>query len=251
MDSPTSSTPAPNASPSPSSPPAAAPRSFALRLSLVTGVLAGLIALGGTHYYRTERESLRTNIGRELDAIANLKVAQITNWRNDRLKDARFLMGAPFVARDVAALLAQPNSAADRAEVRRWLTLIKDDPRYELAMVLDPGANARLTIPDPAGTLAPRLRDLLTATLAARDVVMADLDRADTDSRIYIDLLVPIFPPGQQPATAETPPPAERPAPIAIIVLRLNPERFLFPLIQSWPRPKLCSCAARATTSFF
>ena len=55
---------------------------------------------------------------------ADLKVGQITTWRNNRLSEARLFAGVAFVARDVETFLADPASETARQKIMDWLTLL-------------------------------------------------------------------------------------------------------------------------------
>lgn len=167
-----------------------------------------------------------------LSAIADLKVQQLSNWRTERRSDAAFFSQADFVARDVQNFLDHPETAMGQAELRRWLTLLKAGDRYEEVVLFDRDGRERLVVPDRpprSGTHAPLH---VAENLRAPQVRMTDLFRADT-GRIHLDVLVPVFQaPGVGPASGA----GERPL-LAVILLRLDPHRFLFPLIQAWPTP--------------
>ena len=71
------------------------------RILLIFGLLAAGIALAGYAYLRWQQGAMRKEIVQSLETVADLKVARIASWRQGRLSDARFLMRAPAVAKDV------------------------------------------------------------------------------------------------------------------------------------------------------
>jgi PAS domain S-box-containing protein len=206
-------------------PMAATRRSFALRLGLVAGALAVLVVAGGALYYRDQREELRQAIWRELDAVADLKVRQLADWRKERLSEGRFLSQTAGVARDVTAFLANPTSAAARDAVADWLRSIKGGDRYESVLLLDSTQKVHIAI--PADATAPHfpLKSRLSEVFESGELTMTDLHRADPVRGAHIDLLAPIFATG---ASRE---------PIAIVVLRIEPAHYLFPVVRNWPTP--------------
>ncbi|MBI4625379.1 MAG: PAS domain S-box protein [Verrucomicrobia bacterium] len=212
-------------------------RRFLWRMLSVLAGLVAAIGLTGFFYLQRQQTSARTYVYSDLNAIADLKMAQIVNWRDERLSDARFLGQARFVARDIARLLADPNSEAARAESIHWLNLVKTDGRYADAMIYDAEMNLRLALPGSTATRTPGpfLREHLAAALRSNDAVLTDLHRLDAGGPIRLDLIVPVM--SFDPAPPATSPPSapSRPASIAVVVLRLDPEKFLFPLVQSWP----------------
>ena len=214
-------------------------RRFIWRLLTLLAGLVVAISLTGFFYLKRQQTSARADVYSNLNAIANLKMAQIVNWRNERLSDARFLFQAPFVARDITALFAQPESVEVRTGVSRWLDLMRMGGLYESAMLFDAQMNLRLELPGPTATRTPGpvLRGQLAAALRSNDAVLTDLHRLDAGDPIHLDLIVPVIPSDPAPTATNPPPALSRPAPIAVIVLRLNPESFLFPMIQTWPTP--------------
>src|SRR5262249_21732522 len=74
---------------------------------------------------------------------------------------------------------------------------------------------------------AALLRGLLGPALQSHDVVLSELHRNNPDGPPELDLLLPIFEEAD----------ATRGSPIAMVLLKLDASRFLFPLIQSWPTP--------------
>ncbi len=189
-------------------------------------LFAAVAAVGGVHL-ATQQMNMRGAAMAELGAVADLKVQDIANWRRERLSDARFLANAVFVARDLRGFLSNPADEAIRAEVLNWMTLIKGGDRYEKVAVFDAGGNERLSIPASPGPPDGDLRSLATAALRDNTVGMTDLNSgAGGEPHLY--LTAPVRAPGADSAAAP---------PSAVILMRIDPRRFLFPLIQSWPSP--------------
>jgi PAS domain S-box-containing protein len=191
---------------------------------IVTGLVFVISVLGFLSLHR-QRFAAQTSVKNDLKAIANLKVEEIANWRNERLDDGRFLAHAPFASEDVAALLAKPDSVEIRHRVSRWLALMRAGDRYETALLFDAAGNLQLAEPQSRQAQAAAVRDFLPTALGSKDAALTDLHRDEGNGPIHIELLVPIFSPD-----------ARQGAPIAAVVLRMNPGQFLFPLLQRWPK---------------
>jgi len=205
----------------------AASRRFGRRLAGVYLVLGALLVLAGYVYVSRRQAEARSEAHRELRVIADLKFHQISNWREERLSDARFFGRARFVAEDVRRFLEDPNSEAARTAVLGWLNLLKNDDRYYAVMVFDTRFERRLAVPAAVGEPAASVRGSLEKALQSHDVVFSDLHRDEGNGLIHLDIVFPIFE-GADPKQAR---------PIAIVLLKLDARHFLFPLIQSWPTP--------------
>ena len=75
--------------------------------------------------------------------------------------------------------------------------------------------------PDPA-PLSPAEKQALEAAVAGRQAVLGDLFRCPKDG-VHMDVAAPVLDP--------------RGRPLAVVVLRVNADKVLYPLIQSWPTP--------------
>lgn len=208
------------------------------RVLLIFGLVAAGIALAGYAYLRRQQADMRKEIVQSLETVADLKVDQIASWRHERLSDARFLMRAPAVAKDVAAFLTAPEAPGPQADTRRWLELLKGGDRYERMVLFDRDLTPRIVVAESKVDDVSADPALVSKARQTGDVCMGDLTRDAGAGRVHMDVVAPVFPPGSTPAAEGTPGGSRAVAePIAFIELRLDPRRFLFPLIQNWPTP--------------
>jgi len=208
---------------------------------LVPASLLGtvIIAGAGWAHYSMDSRKYRQKAQDELIAIAHAKAEQIRSWRNERLGDGSFFSQAPFVARDLKTLLADPTAEPARTDTLKWLTLLKGGDRYEQIVVVRPDLSELISVPtDPSRQTTPPPTEGALA-LQSRAPILTDLHR-DADGRPHIDVLVPILGTGDPDLESL----GGTTKPIAALILRLDPEHFLFPLVQSWPTP---SATAEAT----
>lgn len=213
--------------PSAANPADARARRFGPKLAAVFLLITAMLGIGGYLYLTRQQVHARITAHRELSAIADLKLRQISNWREERLSDARLFSRVGFVAEDVKRFLDEPDSEAARTAVSQWLTLLKTKERYDAAVAFDMRLKRRLAIPPSADEPAASVGRLLERALQTHDVAFGDLHRDETNGPIHLDIALPIFE-GADP---------KRGTPIAAVLLKMDAQRFLFPLIQSWPTP--------------
>ncbi len=208
----------------------------ASRLILVLFATSVVLGAAGFVYMQRQFAAARQAAEAELRAIAELKADQIRAWRSERLEDARFFAQADFATRDIARLLAAPDDVVRRAEVGRWLELLKGGDRYVSVHVLDAGLSVIPVASDvPAPELVPARRQAIVDALHLGEPAISELHLDEPSGDIRISLAIPIRSRG---ATGS--PSDERPdRAIAAILLEIDPRRFLYPLIQSWPTPSL------------
>jgi PAS domain S-box-containing protein len=214
-------------------------RSFLLWFLL----LAAGIALVGTRYLSHQQASARITAQAALEVIADLKIQQMVNWRNERLKDGRLLRALPYTARRALDAMAQPDSVSTRLMFTGSLAPLLASGDYKEALLLDEGLNVRIVHPSGASTeLGETVRRAATRAALTREVVMTDLHQAADSNQVHLCIIVPLVVrrDGTRisvPAAGSPPSSADRSA--GVLVLRISANDFLFPLIQRWPTPSL------------
>jgi PAS domain S-box-containing protein len=200
-------------------------------LGAAIALTGALIAIG--IHWRLERKQIKNEAAMQLTAIADLKRAEIANWRNERLADGRFFSQAPFVVLDVEAMLANPHAEPAHSNALKWLSLLKGGDRYAQIRIFRPDCSELVSVASNPSLDAMPSPEVINVALAAREPQLTDL-HVGSDGELHLDVLVPIF------STAEVPSPsAAPPKPIAAIIMRLDPRQFLFPNVQKWPLPSL------------
>jgi PAS domain S-box-containing protein len=181
--------------------------------------LAMGIGVAGSVYYREQKSVIERRQLDELWAIADAKATQIAAWRRERMADAEVIFTNPSVTASLQRILERKAPAAEIDGMRAWLrVLVKSE--YDAAFLLDRQGKVALSA---GGHLLPPGAGAAAAMAEAPGATLTDLHRV-ADSTIHLDLAMPI-----QPANgAET---------AGSLVLYINPERFLFPLVRTWPIP--------------
>lgn len=188
------------------------------------GVLMALTALLSL---RRAQASASVAAREQLGAIAELKAAQVAEWRREREREGRFLMRAPGVAGDIRDLSLDPSDARIRARVLRWLEPIRAGESYESARVFNARGELLLSTPPElpaASRAAPRA---LGAALSGSDALLTN-PHPGSGPNIWGDfnLIVPLRFEGGQGKKMEG---------RAAIVLNIDPRHVLFFLLQQWP----------------
>ena len=197
--------------------------SFALWLTLV-GLAVGIVTAGYA-YYRNYENNFRVQVEHQLSAIAELKVGEIARWRSERLGDGSVFYSNPTFSALVGRVLAQPEDEQAQGELRVWLGRFLESYDYDRVILLDAQGSERMSVPDAPEPVDPQLTQDIPEILGSRRVTLSDLHRASPDQPVHMEVLVPVI--------EET----DLSRVIGILVLRIDPERYLYPLINLWPTP--------------
>jgi PAS domain S-box-containing protein len=194
-------------------------------LIIIFLMLSITIWTGGFFYYMHEKERITKQEQKELTAIADLKVKQITDWRNERLGDATQIFSNHLIINEIQKWLRNPSLSIYKREILEWLTSIQKFYGYQNILLIDAKGNIRLSVRDEKDLLGLEARRLSAKTIKDRKIIFSDLYRSTVSNVIRLGLFVPIIPLDK-----------ER-IPVGLIVLRIDPYKFLYPLIQLWPTP--------------
>jgi len=194
-------------------------------LLLTYFVLALGMLTAGYLFYRDTEDRYRSQVERELSAIAGLKAEQIARWRKERLRDgAQFYNNRAF-ADLVQHTLEAPEDEQGREELLAWMSRSLVDSEYYRIGLLDAQGVLRLSAPQSAES-QPGF-DFAEAgdALRTQQVTFLDLHRDVPNEAIHMQLLIPILAEGEPPVL------------IGLLFLRIDPAREFYPLTSRWPTP--------------
>ncbi len=192
-------------------------------IATVTIVLLMLLIFG-FWYYRSQRELIRREVENNLLAIASLKQEQIINWRLERLADVSMIMESPLLNETIPRWLAHPQQKDTEQIVARFR--LQRYEKYSDISLVDNNGKICLSLSGKRGNASSELRQVLTTAWREHRPMLSDLHDVPGVLPPHIDIVVPLFTSNEE--TAQ---------PVGAIALQMDADKFLFPLIQSWPVP--------------
>jgi PAS domain S-box-containing protein len=195
-------------------------------LIIIFFILAAGIGVAGYLYYQNQKEYIKKDKQEDLAAIAELKVGQIVNWRQERMADAKNIFDNKLIIPPIQQFLKGSKSSVYKQDILNWLESIQKNYLYKNVILLDTHGNIRLKVIDRQEILGPDAKRLAEEAMRTKRVIFSDLYRSKVTNLIRLTLAVPLL----VSKGSET-------VPIGAILLRLDPYQFLYPLIQSWPTP--------------
>jgi PAS domain S-box-containing protein len=187
------------------------------------GIVSLLLVTGGYLFYRREERAIRSEKYHELHAIAELKVNQIIEWRSERIGDARRNSSGYFFRAAFNQWLESPGDAALQAGILANMKLIRTSYGYDNVILTGVDGRILLSLDPRLTKLDAYAQQLAAQAVASGDVVFGDFFRCLTCEQVHLDVIAPILDADGHPA--------------AVLILRVDPEEYLYPLIQTWPTP--------------
>ena len=185
---------------------------------LATGILAT-----GYLYAQYQQKQFRSRTEVELDTIANLKIREIKQWRQERLKDGLvFFKNAAF---SETIRQYQSGDVEAKRHLDFWLEKIILFPQYNRISLLNAAGVEQLSIPNRSvETVSEKTLDIGNAA-ETQQVFFLDFTRKDRDLPPCLAIVVPIL---SAPDWSEL---------LGMLTIEIDPQEYLYPLLQNWPTP--------------
>lgn len=190
-------------------------------LLLVLLLVILLVSFGSYTIYQAQESRIVTEHFEDLRFIAQFKVEQIQQWQHERFLDAEFFSSSPLFQQGISSWIQSgmqveiPESVVDRIENLRQI--------HDYDSILITTLTGELVYPARTSTPVPdeQILALIEQTLLTAKPTMGDLYESPLAEKILLDFASPIRS-GQGKI-------------VAVLVLRVDPESYLFPMIQDWP----------------
>ena len=211
-----------------------APQPMSARAGFVKSPLAAIVLLAvatgitGAVYLKHQSAAFRLAAEKSLLSVAALKTGQISDWYSECRLDAEAILQNPMTMTRLRQFLSVPPGTDAAMDIQAWMESRRELRGYHRFVLYDALGVLRLHAPASAPDAeVPALIDNPEFQIALRagDIRAGDLQPALADSdRFSLDFWVPV-------ASASG---ANAPA-LGVVLLDIDPDRALFPLIQSWP----------------
>ena len=155
-----------------------------------------------------------------LQAIADLKARQITDWLRERQGDADFIQTSGFFAEQYHHW--QESGDPHTGELlQRRLEQLRKNRGFAAVTLLDPQGKQLCCSAKAPLAVAPQLQAAAQSATAERKVLRVAPYR-DAAGNVLLDFVVPL---------------TSIPGPVPLVVLHINLADWLFPILQIWPIP--------------
>jgi PAS domain S-box-containing protein len=190
------------------------------------------IAATGNYIFQHFKESLKKDKQSELGGIAQLKTGQITNWIAERKGDAQTIKDDPLFLAEVDRWLQRggPSGEVKVKLAERLASLQRSYASYGYTAIslFDNKAMLRLSSAADEDPIRGLEKEQVLESMRTGQIIFSDIHREKLRAGevIEIDLVTPLL----VSKNGKT-------HPIGAVFFRIDPQRFLFPLIRHWPTP--------------
>ena len=188
---------------------------------IVFSCLTIIIISIGTFAFKLQRDQLNQFAKEQLEGIANLKVQQITSWQQERLIDASYIFNNTFFIDEIDKWKKNKSNEFLKAKIRNYLIKIHGQV-YDHACLID--ENFAFLVSDSTyfDHIDPKTLNTLKTACRQKSPELSDIYLNEKTGQVLLDLAIPLF----SNSTLSS-----------VVLLQLNPQNNLFPIIQKWPTP--------------
>lgn len=198
------------------------PRSLAFyrKFTIIISVTSGILLLFlGLLYFMYEKHLLEREKYQDLQSIGKLKATQIADWYEQNKREARLLSTGRQIP-DFVNHFSQ-TGMLDKGRILSYLYPIIKDNKYEEILIATPDGDLIFSVQDNY-SIDSTTQSVLKQVIESRDIIVHDLYHCPLHNQIHHDVMAPVIDDDKV---------------IAVLILRINPGKILFPYIQEWPVP--------------
>ena len=200
---------------------------FGSRSFIVTLFIVLTVAIIGVEHLaiQYQRKSIGRDAERNLTAIADLKVQQVTSWIGERRASAEVVGRRSLFADQIAQWLKRGAVEDDTASaIKTRLAVVAKAFRYRAVTLVDAQSRPLLGTHEFPG-ISEEIKKAVAETVRTGDAVILDFHRSVDNSARHpkIDILAPVYA-----RESES-------SPVAVLIFDIDPETSLHPLVESWP----------------
>ena len=185
--------------------------------------IAGILVTG-FFFYQSQQQHIKTDAKNNLAAIADLKVDQIDQWRNEQVNDAEIIFDDALFAKQVETYFKASNRAGRKQELLNTMETFQYHFKYESILLIDAKGTVRLSLSVHGDTITPHSQALIKDAYLQHRAIFSNLNSTNFSSSVNIDLVIPLLLSNRKDMTIA-----------GGLLLRIDPNRSLFPIIQKWP----------------
>lgn len=182
-----------------------------------------LILGAGLAIRHSEEQRAQKIVLDQLSSIARIKAQQISDWLDERKKDAYIMTRSPFLSEAIIDFLQSGEESVRQRIIKRLETTAKNN-LYDNIALMNADKRIVLTLKHFSQKTPPEFVEVLERAEKSGAILNTDLHRSRDDDHIHLDVVAPVMPTD----TAGF-------SPLGYLILKSDAKNFLFPLIQSWP----------------
>lgn len=190
---------------------------------LILSLISFLLLLSAYFLYLAEKKSIQKSVQAELKSIANLKTRQIDHWIEERKINALLLSESPFFIDIARQVLNDKGNDELRYNMLKILLPLKEEYGYSDVFLFTTEGDLLLSTDSTEVIIDSLTKTYIEETIRNKKSTMSGFYFCSTHNEIHLDITTPFL--------------DNDGLVFAALILRIDPQDFLYPYIQTWPIP--------------
>ena len=190
---------------------------------IVSAIIIAILSIGGYFYYNYSAKQMRTEKENDLQGITTLKSNQLVQWQKERIADAKMITDSRFFANGIEEWLNNRDIKQLNTDILEQLQSAITNYDYEDIFLVSVQGELFLSSKPNLKEIDDVTKAKITHITNKNDLTFTDLYFCPGHNTIHYDIIAPVK---NNESTV-----------IAYLVFRINPYKFLYPFIQTWPLP--------------
>jgi PAS domain S-box-containing protein len=195
-----------------------------LPLIIMFFIIFMISLFSGYLYYNNQKKNILDAGKQELSGITDLKVKQLTQWRQERISDGLLLSKNLPVVRALKKFIQNGNDEILKSDLIDLFRRMTDETDFKDVLLVDSKYNVRLFYPKQDTVIGNFLSPKLPDIVKNGQVMLTDLHYTGKVSFVHLDLIIPF----RNPDAADS-------SVFGLLIMRIDPGNVMFPVIRSWP----------------
>jgi PAS domain S-box-containing protein len=186
-----------------------------------------LLIFFGFQIHRYISKTIRKDKYNELKSIADLKIDQITYWHHERINDISVIAQSPFFIDAIKLWQNNPDDIYLRNDIIERFVPLLEYREYNEIIVYSKRGMPLLYIGKEPHKPNKEVIQTLHKVIETNSIQSTDFYKSEISDEICLDFIAPLQ--------------DKKNNRIGYLIFRINPQDFLYALIQSWPTPSKTS----------
>ncbi|MBL8025166.1 MAG: PAS domain-containing protein [Fibrobacteres bacterium] len=189
-----------------------------LLLIIIVGLIIGL----GSYFYKAQKRNIQSAVERQLLSIADLKVFQIEQWREELKVDVGAVRSGPFFLSSTEAFLR--GNISEKEKLLKRLRVVQEIYGYHDVLLADLKGDIQLRINPGPAKLATEMMIAVQRAIQENDIILTTLHLGKSDGIPHLDVVAPLVKDNSHDV-------------FGVLTIRINVPQTLYPIILKWPVP--------------
>ncbi len=192
---------------------------------MFAAAMVGIIISAILIFDRNQKEHT-AHLESQLSAVSSLKVNELAQWRKERLADGMVFFGNKSFVERAWRHFEAPEDLDARERLLIWMSKARNAYGYERVYLVEESGDRILAEPAEGGLDREHFKaDILSMTQLGRPAFL-DLHFCENTKHPKLAVVVPLMRDGEKKS-------------FGALVLKIDPEKYLYPMIKRWPTPSL------------